>query len=86
MLSARSEDVDSMQGLETGADDYVTEPYSVIVLVVRIKSQLWRIHSASIGDKIEYNYIHLDKETYAVFRDGYKLKLGPLEFSYFGSF
>ena len=40
MLSARSEDVDSMQGLETGADDYVTEPYSVIVLVVRIKSQL----------------------------------------------
>ena len=40
MLSARSEDVDSMQGLETGADDYVTEPYSVIVFVVRIKSQL----------------------------------------------
>jgi two-component system phosphate regulon response regulator PhoB len=80
MLSARSEEVDLVRGLETGADDYMVKPYSVVELVARVRTQLRRSRPSSIGEKLEYEDITLDPETHRVHRAGYPLKLGPTEF------
>ncbi|NVO22940.1 phosphate regulon transcriptional regulatory protein PhoB [Donghicola sp. C2-DW-16] len=80
MLSARSEEVDRVRGLETGADDYVVKPYSVVELMARVRTQLRRTRPATVGVKLEYEDIILDAETHKVFRDEQPLKLGPTEF------
>lgn len=80
MLSARSEEVDRVRGLETGADDYVIKPYSVIELMARVRSQLRRTRPGSVGEQLEYEDIILDAETHRVTRSGSELKLGPTEF------
>ena len=80
MLSARSEEVDLVRGLETGADDYMVKPYSVVELVARVRTQLRRSRPSSIGGKLEYEDITLDPETHRVHRAGSTLKLGPTEF------
>ncbi|MGB1753207.1 MAG: response regulator, partial [Paracoccaceae bacterium] len=80
MLSARSEELDRVRGLETGADDYVVKPYSVIELIARVKAQLRRLRAAAIGEKLSYDDIRLDGETYKVYRSDTELKLGPTEF------
>lgn len=80
MLSARSEEVDRVRGLETGADDYVVKPYSVGELMARIKGQIRRSRPASQGEVLEYNDISLDSETFRVLRSGHPVKLGPTEF------
>lgn len=80
MLSARSEEVDRVRGLETGADDYVVKPYSVIELMARVRAQLRRTRPASVGSRLEFDDIMLDAETHRVFRAGESLKLGPTEF------
>lgn len=80
MLSARSEEVDRVRGLETGADDYVIKPYSIVEFMARVKNQLRRLRAAAIGEKIEYQDILLDPENHQVFRAGRKIKLGPTEF------
>lgn len=79
MLSARSEEVDSVRGLETGADDYVTKPYSVKELMARARTQLRRTHSAALGG-LSYEDILLDPDSHRVSRDNRDLKLGPIEF------
>ena len=79
MLSARSEEVDSVRGLETGADDYVTKPYSVKELMARARTQLRRTHSAAVGG-LSYEDIVLDPDSHRVSRDNRDLKLGPIEF------
>lgn len=80
MLSARSEEVDKVRGLETGADDYVIKPYSVMELMARLKAQLRRVRPASAGEVLEYQDIRLDGETHRVTRSGQVLKLGPTEY------
>lgn len=80
MLSARSEEVDKVRGLETGADDYVIKPYSVMELMARLKAQLRRVRPASAGEVLEYQDIRLDGETHRVTRSGLVLKLGPTEY------
>ena len=52
MLSARSEEIDKVRGLETGADDYVVKPYSVIELMARVRSQLRRVRPSTVGEKV----------------------------------
>jgi two-component system phosphate regulon response regulator PhoB len=79
MLSARSEDADRVRGLETGADDYVVKPYSVIELMARVRSQLRRMRP-SVGQQLTYDDITLDAESHKATRDGNELKLGPTEF------
>jgi two-component system phosphate regulon response regulator PhoB len=79
MLSARSEDADRVRGLETGADDYVVKPYSVIELMARVRSQLRRVRP-SVGQQLTYDDITLDAESHKATRDGNELKLGPTEF------
>lgn len=80
MLSARSEEVDRVRGLETGADDYVCKPYSVLELLARVKTQLRRARPAAAGERLIYDDILLDAETHKVFRGADELKLGPTEF------
>ena len=80
MLSARSAEVDKVRGLETGADDYMIKPYSVIELLARVRGQLRRTRAAAMGQKLRFEDIVLDAETFEVFRDNQPLKLGPTEF------
>ncbi|EAQ07992.1 phosphate regulon transcriptional regulator PhoB [Yoonia vestfoldensis] len=80
MLSARSEEVDKVRGLETGADDYISKPYSIIELLARVKAHLRRSRPATMGERLIYNDILLDSETHKVFRGENELKLGPTEF------
>ncbi|WP_128254093.1 phosphate regulon transcriptional regulator PhoB [Falsirhodobacter deserti] len=80
MLSARSEEVDRVRGLETGADDYVVKPYSLVELMARVRTQLRRSRPASVGIVLEWDDIRLDSETHRVYRGDKVLKLGPTEF------
>ena len=80
MVSARSEEMDKVRGLEIGADDYLVKPYSVIELIARLRTQLRRTRAASIGETLHFQDIILDPETHKVFRDEAQLKLGPTEF------
>ncbi len=80
MLSARSEELDRVRGLETGADDYVVKPYSVTELMARVRTQLRRTRPAAIGQRLEYLDIILDAESHRVTRGENEIKLGPTEF------
>ena len=80
MLSARSEEVDAVRGLETGADDYVTKPYSVSELMARARAQLRRSRPAVSGLVLSFEDLSLDPESHRVIRNGHELKLGPTEF------
>ncbi|SMX35038.1 phosphate regulon transcriptional regulator PhoB [Actibacterium lipolyticum] len=86
MLSARSEEVDRVRGLETGADDYVVKPYSVVELMARVRAQLRRTRPATVGEQLEFEDILLDAETHKVFRAEKLLKLGPTEFRLLSTF
>lgn len=80
MLSARSEETDRVRGLETGADDYVVKPYSVVELMARLRTQLRRTRPATMGERLSFEDILLDAAEHRVFRAGQPLKLGPTEF------
>ena len=86
MLSARSEEVDKVRGLETGADDYVVKPYSVVELMARVRTQLRRVRPATVGIRLEFEGIILDSETHKVSRNNKPLKLGPTEFRLLSTF
>jgi two-component system phosphate regulon response regulator PhoB len=70
MLSARSEEIDRVRGLETGADDYIVKPYSIAELLARLRTQLRRIRPASVGERLEYEDIMLDMTEHRVYRAG----------------
>ncbi|SEN10599.1 two-component system, OmpR family, phosphate regulon response regulator PhoB [Gemmobacter aquatilis] len=80
LLSARAEEVDRVRGLETGADDYVVKPYSVLELMARARAQLRRVRPSTAGVVLEFSDIRLDPETHRVYRANNVLKLGPTEF------
>ena len=80
MLSARSEEVDRVRGLETGADDYMIKPYSLVELVARVRTQLRRTRPSVVGLVLTYDDIRLDSESHRVYRGDKVLKLGPTEF------
>ena len=86
MLSAKSEEVDKVRGLETGADDYVVKPYSVIELMARVRAQLRRVRPSTVGQRLEYDDIVLDAESHRVTRGQDVLKLGPTEFRLLSTF
>lgn len=86
MLSARSEEVDKVRGLETGADDYVIKPYSIVELMARVRAQLRRTRPSTVGGRLEYEDIVLDSETHRVMRSDKPLKLGPTEFRLLSTF
>lgn len=86
MLSARTEEADRVRGLETGADDYVTKPYSVAELMARVQAQLRRSRPAAAGARLEFGDIVLDGETHRVTRAGAEVRLGPTEFRLLATF
>ena len=86
MLTARSEEADLVRGLETGADDYMVKPYSVIELMARVRTQLRRVRPASVGAQLVFEDISLDPETHRVTRNGKSIKLGPTEFRLLSTF
>ena len=80
MLTARTEDADRIRGLETGADDYVTKPFSTNELMARVKAVLRRIRPALMDDKIRVGDIEIDRTTHRVTRAAKDIHLGPTEF------
>ncbi len=80
MLTARAEEADRIRGLETGADDYVTKPFSPRELVARIRAVLRRLRPALSGGNLEYAGVLMDTASHRVTRDGRQVMLGPTEF------
>ena len=80
MLTARGDEGDRVRGLTTGADDYVTKPFSPAELTARIKALLRRSNPDRLADKISAGDIELDREAHRVLRNGRELRLGPTEF------
>lgn len=80
MLTARSEESDRIQGLDSGADDYVTKPFSPVELVARIRAVLRRIRPALFEDVHQVGDIIIDRSQRKVYRAGNPVHLGPKEF------
>ncbi|MBV8972734.1 MAG: phosphate regulon transcriptional regulator PhoB, partial [Sphingomonadaceae bacterium] len=80
MLTARGEEEDRVRGLETGADDYVTKPFSPRELVARVGAVLRRVRPALAGEQLVYADIEMDTVGHKVRRGGEVVPLGPTEF------
>ncbi len=80
MLTARGAEDDKIRGLETGADDYVTKPFSPRELLARVGAILRRIRPALAGEVIEVGDLSLDATAHKVTRCGQTISLGPTEF------
>ena len=80
MLTARGEEEDRVRGLDTGADDYVTKPFSPRELVARVGAVLRRVRPALAGEPLLHGDLAMDTVSYKVRRDGEVIPLGPTEF------
>jgi two-component system, OmpR family, phosphate regulon response regulator PhoB len=80
MLTARGEEEDRIRGLETGADDYVTKPFSPRELVARVSAVLRRLRPALAGEMLTYADIELDSVAHKVVRNNQIVAMGPTEF------
>ena len=80
MLTARGEEGDRIRGFETGADDYVTKPFSPRELVARTIAVLRRVRPALAGEQLRYADIEMDVASHKVKRGGAAVALGPTEF------
>ncbi|MBL0122068.1 MAG: phosphate regulon transcriptional regulator PhoB [Betaproteobacteria bacterium] len=80
LLTARGEEEDKLKGLESGADDYITKPFSVKELEARIKAVLRRRAPELTQDVIEYHGLRLDPASHKVSGHGETLSMGPTEF------
>ena len=80
MLTARTEEADRVRGLETGADDYVTKPFSPRELVARVGAVLRRARPGVAGERLQYADVEMDLVAHKVKRGGTFIPLGPTEF------
>ncbi|MCV2361113.1 MULTISPECIES: phosphate regulon transcriptional regulator PhoB [Roseateles] len=80
MLTARAEESDKVSGLDAGADDYLTKPFSTNELLARIRAVLRRKAPEALDTLVEVGGLNLDPGTRRVSRDGAEVKLGPTEF------
>ena len=81
MLTARGEEKDRLKGLEMGADDYVTKPFSINELLARAKAVLKRIRPIFAEEEVTFEDIKINIGTHKVFRNSKEIKLGPTEFN-----
>lgn len=81
MLTAKAEEVDKIIGLEMGADDYITKPFSIKELIARVRAMLRRRDNNKIPQKEEFKYggLRINYVSYEVFVDGEKVTLSPTE-------
>ena len=80
MLTARSDESDKIQGLDAGADDYITKPFSTQELLARIRALMRRRAPETIKDSVQVAELALDAGTYRVTFRTRELKIGPTEF------
>jgi two-component system alkaline phosphatase synthesis response regulator PhoP len=83
MLTAKGAEIDKIVGLEVGADDYITKPFSVKELLARIKAVLRRSEArraAGQAEAFEFKGLHIDFKSYEVTVDGKRVDLSPTEF------
>ena len=79
MLTAKSTESDELFGFGLGADEYVTKPFSPMILIARVQAVLKR-YNAAIVDKKVYNGLEIDQSAHTVFADGDQVELTPKEF------
>ena len=80
MLTARGEESERIRGLVTGADDYLTKPFSMVELLARLRAVMRRIRPALADDKLSVGDIVMDRVAHRVRRGGKEVHLGPTEF------
>ncbi|HZF95544.1 MAG TPA: phosphate regulon transcriptional regulator PhoB [Allosphingosinicella sp.] len=80
MLTGRGEETDRIRGLDTGADDYVTKPFSPRELLARVRAVLRRVRPALAGQILRYADVEMDLVAHKVRRDGRPISLGPTEY------
>jgi len=80
MLTARSDESDKIQGLDAGADDYITKPFSTQEMLARIRALMRRRAPETIKDSVQVGQLTLDASTYRVSYQSQELKIGPTEF------
>jgi len=80
MLTARGEEADRVRGLDSGADDYVTKPFSPTELVARVRAVMRRARPATDAEHLSFSDVVMDLTTHRVQRAGRSLHLGPTEF------
>jgi len=80
MLTARAHDADKVAGLDAGADDYLTKPFSTTELMARIRAVLRRKSPEALDDPVEVGPLRLDPATHRVSGNGQEVKLGATEF------
>jgi two-component system phosphate regulon response regulator PhoB len=80
MVTARSEDQDAVRGLNTGADDYITKPFSIDALLARMRALLRRANAVPSKAMLTFHDITMDLATHRVQRNGRPIHLGPTEF------
>ncbi|MFA4840037.1 MAG: response regulator transcription factor [Candidatus Neomarinimicrobiota bacterium] len=81
MLTARTDEIDKVLGLEIGADDYVTKPFSTKELVARVKAVLRRTETTALPKTlVTYEGLTIDFEKYEISADGKSINLTPTEF------
>ncbi|MAV48982.1 MAG: phosphate regulon transcriptional regulatory protein PhoB [Pelagibacteraceae bacterium] len=81
MLTAKSEEADKIRGFETGADDYVTKPFSTKELILRIQALLKRVKPSLTEDIASFKNIKIDRLARRVYRGDKEIKLGPTEYN-----
>lgn len=80
MLSARSEEADKVRALDSGADDYVTKPFSLKELIARVRAVIRRSKPDSADNRLSFADLSMDLTAHRVTRDGRPIHLGPTEF------
>ena len=80
MLTARGAEDDRIRGLDTGADDYLTKPFSPRELLARVAAVMRRIRPALAGETVEVGDLRLDAVAHRVQRQGQAIQLGPTEY------
>lgn len=80
MLTARDDESDRIRGLDTGADDYVTKPFSTTELMARVRAVLRRMRPGLSDDRLTVGDLEIDRVAHQVKRNGLPVHLGPTEF------